>query len=239
MWFSKSLSASKGDKFNDDEPWETAPYPRVVNAFGLVGSAAVGDFGVTMMAGNRKIGNWENSTLGAAKVPLALTDIKPCFLYVPAGAPLVIEADEDVTTNPAVMTISVQRVRRSVAYVGGIHVYIDRAAYSVGTDYAEGEHWSKANYHRVIRQVGYVGDAVADSELEISVGNMLLANFLDSSAVLVPTVTDMMTCNLFAPSNRLIELQIVEAGGGAGGLELDIVPAGAVGIAGRRRYRFR
>ena len=46
MLFEKVVAAATciaGYKFNDDETWETSPYPRVITHVGLSGSTAIGD----------------------------------------------------------------------------------------------------------------------------------------------------------------------------------------------------
>lgn len=93
------------------EVWARTPRPRTLKAFGLVGSAAIGDSEVDIMIDEVRIANFFNSVLGVVQ-PRYDDMVRMGNLLIPAGALLRAIVRDAATTNPLAFMIELADMLR-------------------------------------------------------------------------------------------------------------------------------
>lgn len=92
-----AASATVGTDLFANEPFARNPQNRVINEFGLTGSAAAGDSEVDLYIDEVRIGNFFNSATG---FPQFDTMVNMGRLFVPSGAQLRCIVRDAPATNP-------------------------------------------------------------------------------------------------------------------------------------------
>lgn len=89
------------------QTWKTAGQDRMLNAFGLAGSAAALDSQVDIMIGEVKVGELYNSSLGAVQKD---TDMFRGGALIPGGTPISILVTDAPATNPLNVAVDLQDI---------------------------------------------------------------------------------------------------------------------------------
>lgn len=237
-------------KFNDDETWMIAPYPRVITGVAFGDADAIGDAELEIYAGNRKIANFFNCTTDAGSLmsgdPSVVGGYKRTFLYVPRGTPLVVQVDSGAdTTDTAAMKLGLimQRVPPTRGYIGGSHWSVRKGAVTA-VDFAEDEPWNMTNYPRIIRDIGVSGSAaVGQFSVVLNAGNVELAEVYNtvpvgSNTANITAPEGMKPVNAYLPANRMLEAEMKQASTtNYPYFEIDFVPAGVISGQGSARAR--
>lgn len=96
-----------GSDFLDGEHIQTARTMRALRFIGLVGSAAVGDMSIEVFIGDKRVGQFYNTTAGASKIPTANVDLIPVgrTVLIPPGTRLHAFVKTASGTNAGALTV--------------------------------------------------------------------------------------------------------------------------------------
>ena len=93
-----------------EEKWKSANYARFITSVAVVGSAAVGDFGVKIYAGTTEKGLFYNTQAGASVVP-EKEDEKFPKAFVGANQEIQCKVIDAALTNPVIIQIKMDTAR--------------------------------------------------------------------------------------------------------------------------------
>lgn len=96
-----------GSDMLDGEHVQVSNVRRALRFVGLVGSAAVADMSIEIFIGDKRVGQFYNTTAGASKVPTANVDLIPVgrTVLIPRGTRIHAIVVTASGTNPAALTI--------------------------------------------------------------------------------------------------------------------------------------
>lgn len=111
------------------EKFAQASYARKLVEFAIVGSAAIGDCGVEIWAGEARKGQFYNSSAGANLIPKDY-DRKYPNAFIPANAQVMVKVIDAPASNPVVIELTFSTGRRST--MGLSRGYGYRASSGIG-----------------------------------------------------------------------------------------------------------
>lgn len=106
-----------GSDMLDGEHIQVSRSMRALRFIGLVGSAAIADMSIEVFIGDKRVGQFYNTTAGAAKVPTANVDLIPVgrTVLIPPGTRLSAIVVTASGTNPAALTIVADELGRGMS----------------------------------------------------------------------------------------------------------------------------